>query len=211
MLIEVLIEGLLIGIAVSIPLGPIAVICVQRTVYKGRLNGFLSGLGAAFADTFFAMIAGLGLAFFVNFFEEKRLYLMLGGGILLIILGARLVFNSAVKEIKDNLPKYHLFSDFASVFLLTLSNPITILFFGAVFAGFGVVEKGNYVLTFVALAGIFIGAVLWWFSLTSIVSAFRKNFHISRLMLLNRIAGIFIILFGIYAILSLFIKHLPMI
>jgi len=208
MLSSILIEGLIIGILVSIPMGPIGVLCVQRTVHQGRRSGLVSGLGAAVADSSFAFIAGFGLTFVTDFFEEQQFYLMFGGALVLMFLGLRLFFTDTIKEVKKyRMQRANPYTDFMSVFVLTLSNPITILFFGLVFTGLGVV-KNNIVHTGTLIGGIFLGAMIWWFTLTTIVSYFRKLFKIRIIFWINKVAGILIVLFGLIALYNAFYPQL---
>lgn len=202
-LLNLLIKGLIIGVSVSIPMGPIGIICVQRTLHKGQLSGFISGLGAAIADSFFALVAGLGLGFLASFFQEQRLWLMLIGGSILIFLGLKLFLSNLVESVRH--PKRNksgLVGDFISVFFLTLSNPLTIIFFGAIFAGWNILESGTVWHALWAILGIFLGAMLWWGMLTTLVHAFRDKFSLRRLILLNKIAGLIIAGFGAFALLS---------
>jgi len=184
-------------------MGPIGVICVQRTLHKGQLSGFVSGIGAAIADSFFALVAGLGLGFLANFFQEQRLWLMIIGGAILIFLGLKLYFNTISETVRRPKRKNKgLVGDFFSVFALTLSNPITIIFFGAVFAGWNVLQSGDTSMALWAVLGVFSGAIFWWSILTTLVHTFRSKFNLRGLVLLNKIAGIIIIGFGAFAILS---------
>lgn len=196
-------NGLVFGILVSIPMGPIGVVCVQRTLQKGRLSGFISGLGAAIADTFFATIAGFGIGFFVSFFNKNHFILMIFGGVLLIVLGAKLFFSKTIKQLRAKKTSTTYLGDFVSVFLLTLTNPITIIFFGGVFASSGILEQGLYNISFVTL-GIFAGALFWWFLLTTLVNFFRDRFRLRILFWINKGAGIMIMFFGILAIINAF-------
>lgn len=208
MLSSILLEGLIIGILVSIPMGPIGVLCVQRTVHHGRRSGLISGLGAAAADSSFAFIAGFGLTFLTDFFETQQFYLMFGGALILIFLGFRLFFTDTIKEVKKyRLQRANPYTDFMSVFLLTLSNPITILFFGLVFTGLGVV-KNNIIHTGTLIGGIFLGAISWWFILTTIVSYFRNLFRIRIIFWINKVAGMLIVLFGLVAMYNAFYPQL---
>lgn len=185
-------------------MGPIGIICVQRTLHKGQLSGFISGLGAAIADSFFALVAGLGLGFLASFFEEQRLWLILIGGAILIFLGLRLYYSNIIKTVRrPKRNKTGLISDFASIFFLTLSNPITIIFFGAVFAGWNIIGSGSIWHTLWAILGIFGGAMLWWVVLTTLVHAFREKFSLRRLVILNKVAGLVIASFGGYALLTI--------
>lgn len=184
-------------------MGPIGVLCVQRTLHKGQLSGFISGMGAAIADSFFALIAGLGIGFLASFFEEQRLYLMIIGGALLIFLGLKLFFNTVVEQVRHPKRKNKGYiGDFFSVFFLTLSNPITIMFFGAVFAGWNILASSNTLVTFWAVLGVFSGAMIWWGVLTTLVHFFRQKFNLRGLILLNKIAGAIIAGFGLVTLVS---------
>lgn len=204
MITSIFIEGLIIGILVSIPLGPIGVLCIQRTLHQGRRSGLISGLGAATADTTFALIAGLGLTFITNFFETQRIYIMLGGAILLTYLGIRIFFTNTIKQVRQcKLKKTNWFKDFVSIFILTISNPLTIIFFGIVFTGLGLVKSDALEIVILVL-GVFAGASLWWFTLSSLVATFRNFFRLRIIFWINKIAGIIIICFGLFAVYNAF-------
>jgi len=204
MISSIFFQGLFIGILVSIPMGPIGVLCVQRTLHQGKKTGFISGIGAASADSFFAAIAGFGLTFISNFFENNQFYIMLAGALVLIFFGLRLFFTNAISQVrKFRLKKNNYFTDFISVFFLTLSNPITIIFFGLVFAGMGIV-KNNPQSFSVLISGIFFGAITWWFLLSSVVNIFRKYFRLRIIFYINRFAGVLIVVFGLVAVFNAF-------
>jgi len=202
--LELILSGIKWGILVSIPMGPIGVLCVQRTLNNGRLAGFISGLGAAFADTFFATIAGLGLSFIINFFEKQQVYLLISGGMLLIGLGIKIFITDTIEQFRQKQKKRSIAADFISVFFLTLSNPLTILFFGVVFAGLDLIDKENTNSIYSVLLGIFSGALLWWFTLSSVVSLLKNRFRLRWLWWFNKIAGIIIVVFGIVVSISVF-------
>ena len=204
MLSSIIIQGILIGVLVSIPMGPIGVLCIQRTVHQGRTSGFISGLGAATADSFFAAIAGFGLTFITNFFRDQQFYLMLGGAFVLIFLGLKIFFTNTIAQVrKYRFKRSNPFADFVSVFFLTLSNPITILFFGLVLTGIGIL-KDDVVQMRLLVLGIFLGAILWWFLLSSLVDLFRKYFRLKLIFWLNKVAGILIVVFGIFTLFNAF-------
>ncbi|MDR1762258.1 MAG: LysE family translocator [Bacteroidales bacterium] len=204
MIASILIEGFIIGIIVSIPLGPIGVLCIQRTLLQGRRSGFVSGIGAATADSSFAFIAGFGLSFIAKFFEEQHFYIMLAGASVLIFLGFRLFFTNTIRQVrKYKINKSNPFSDFFSVFALTLSNPVTILFFGLVFTSLGLV-KHSIIHTLTIVGGVFLGACTWWFILCSLVSVFRNLFKLRVIFWINKAAGVLIVLFGIFAFINAF-------
>ncbi len=207
MIFEFLIKGIIIGFAASVPLGPIGILCIQKTINKGRLSGFVSGLGAAFSDTFYAVIAGFGLTFITNFIVERQLYLKIIAGIILFYLGFKIFFTDPIKQYADQSKKRGkgLFGDFISIFFLTVSNPLAVFFFGGAFAAFGFVSEGSGFTSILFLTlGVFIGAALWWTILTTLVNLFRSRFKLRSLWWINKIAGIIVILFGVLAIISIF-------
>lgn len=201
--IELFIKGIIVGLGASIPLGPIGVLCVQRTINSGRLTGFLSGMGAACADTIFAAFALLGLAFVQQFIDNNINWFLIGGGIIVSLLGLKIYLTNPIKQLRGRRQaKGRFFENFVSTFLLTLSNP------GAVFLIIGLfalvqLDLGEQTHKFnvaAALWGVMIGSSIWWFILTSLVDRFRKFFRIRQLWIINRIAGIIIFTLGIISI-----------
>ena len=204
MMTTLFVQGILIGLFVSIPMGPIGVLCIQRTLQQGRLSGFISGLGAAFADTLFAGIAGFGLTMVSDFFQDQRMFIMLIGAVILIFLGCRMFFRNTIKQARAiKYKQTNLLSDFVSVFALTITNPLTIIFYGIVFASFGMVQD-NVLSLGIILTGIFCGAISIWFLLSTFVNLFRKYFRLRVIFYINKIAGIIIVLFGLFAIYNAF-------
>ncbi|TCN73040.1 LysE family translocator [Acetobacteroides hydrogenigenes] len=203
-----LLKGIIVGLLASIPLGPIGVLCVQRTINKGRLSGFFSGMGAAFADTVFATIAGFSLTFIMDFVEEWKIEFQIGGGILIFLLGLKIFMTNPISQMRKNRrQKNRLFEDFVSVFLLTVSNPMAIFLFVALFAYVNVVADGeNFMSAGAILGGVLFGASLWWFTLTSFVNMYRKRFRIRQLWWINKIAGAVVMLIGIATIVELLFK-----
>jgi len=206
--IEFYLKGLLVGLLVSAPMGPIGVLCVQKTVNKGRFLGFFSGMGAATADTFYAFLAAFGVTFITNFIAKNQMFLQLVGVVVLLFMGFRMIFNNPIKQYRyyrTSSKKKSAIKDYISVFFITISNPLTIIFFGAAFTMFGLLtaadsQKNNLFL----VAGIFSGATSWWFFLTSIVNIFRKRFRLRSMFMMNRISGIIIIILTIGAVIKFF-------
>lgn len=207
--LHILILGIIIGILASIPLGPIGVLCVQRTLSRGHKSGFVSGAGAALSDLIYATLAVFGLSFIVSFVEEKILYIQIIGVIILVFMGLRIYFtNPAVQLRKQNSQKTKLLQDFLSTFMFTIANPLVIFFFVTLFAAFGVAEyTTNLFAQIILVFGVYVGACAWWFTLTSIVNLFRSKINLRRLWLINRIAGATIILLGVVAFVVWFIKE----
>ena len=208
-----LLKGIMIGLLASIPLGPIGVICIQRTINKGRLSGFISGLGAASADTIFAAIAGFSLTLIISFIEERKLVIEFIGGIIVILLGIKTFYTNPVSQLRRHKKKKNkLFEDFLSVLLLTITNPFAIFLFVAMFAALNIVYDGQkLIISFVPLFGVLLGASLWWFTLSTLVNLFRKKFRLKQLWWINKIAGAVIFFLGVLAIIDVireyYLKH----
>lgn len=196
----------MVGISVSAPLGPIGIIILQKTLSKGVLIGFLAGMGAVFADTLYAMIAGFGISFISDFLVGQQFYFRSIGGVVLILLGAKVFYTNTIKQVRgQKSSKGRILGDFISVFFLTLSNPLTIIVFGALFAGIGIVgDPANTFNTSIMVLGIFTGASFWWFTLAVGINYFRHKIRLRNLWWINKIAGGIIIVFGIIFILSIY-------
>ncbi len=201
--IHQLIKGLIIGLSIAVPVGPIGVLCIRRTLTQGRMVGFLSGLGAATADGLYGAIAGFGLTFLVNFIIGKQIWLRLIGGGLLCILGAK-TFISKPAEQGASVEGNSLWNAYLSTFFLTLTNPMTILFFTAVFAGLGIGNtEGDYVSAGILVLGVFIGSAMWWLVLSGFTGILEGLLNFKRMQWLNRISGLIIMGFGLFAFLGL--------
>lgn len=197
-------KGLIIGFVIAAPVGPIGVLCARRTLMHGRRAGFFSGMGAATADAIYGFIAAFGLTFISAFLVDHEFTLRLVGGGLLLYLGAKAFLARPVK--KTDLPRSarHYAGMYTSTFFLTLTNPMTILSFAAVFAGFGLAgTKGSILSAGVVILGVFLGSAVWWLFLVGLFSLYRRRFQAHQLVWVNRIAGTIITASGILALLSL--------
>ena len=194
--LELLLRGAIAGLAISAPVGPVNVLCVSRTLTKGRLAGIVSGLGAAAADTIYGSIAGFSISFIIGWLLRELFWIRLVGGILLIAIGAVYYFKRP-KTLKETAQADSHGSDIATTFLLTLTNPTTILSFLAVLAVLGLAQPRSWTLTVFLVAGIFAGAMLWWTLLAWISGHFRDRFNDRAVVWLNRIAAMAIGAFGL--------------
>jgi threonine/homoserine/homoserine lactone efflux protein len=197
-------KGLIIGFVIAAPVGPIGVLCARRTLMHGRRAGFFSGMGAATADAIYGFIAAFGLTFISAFLVDHQFTFRLVGGGLLLYLGVKAFLAKPVK--KTDLPRSarHYAGMYTSTFFLTLTNPMTILSFAAVFAGFGLAgTKGSILSAGVLILGVFLGSAVWWLLLVGLFSLYRKRFHAHQLVWVNRIAGTIITASGILALMSL--------
>lgn len=198
-----LLQGLIIGFSIAAPVGPIGVLCIRRTLAKGRAYGFTSGLGAATADAIYGCIAGFGLTFISEFLIAQQVWLRLIGGVFLCYLGLKTFLSKPAKQAASVEGK-GLIGDYTSTLFLTATNPITILSFAAIFAGLGLGSGGgNYVSAALLVLGVFAGSTIWWFILSGFVSVFRTRFSLGSLRWLNIISGMIIAGFGLFALVSL--------
>jgi threonine/homoserine/homoserine lactone efflux protein len=201
--IVLFLKGIAVGFLMSTPVGPIAVLCIQRTLNQGKTHGMMSGLGAATADVVYSLIAVFGLTFITNFIIKEQEWLRLGGGIFLCYMGLR-VFRSKLAQRSVSGDNISYISNYVSAFFLTLANPATFLAFAAIFAGLGLVRgAGHYLSAGLLVAGVFIGSGFWWFILSGATVIFLKKLGYDRLALLNKISGIIITGFGLFILLSL--------
>lgn len=203
----VLIKGILIGLAVSIPVGPMGLLCVQRTLNHGRYSGFFSGLGAATADTIFALVAGMGITFVISFIQEEESLFHLIGGLFIVFFGFRMFNSNPLKMLRTlQTPRNKLVEDFFSVLIFTLSNPLAIFLFVAVFGAMKItVDTSDYLQVIYLFSGVFLGASLWWFFLSTMVHNLRDRLRLKRIVWINRITGGVLLALGFIAIFNFFL------
>jgi len=196
----IFLRAFLIGISIAAPVGPIGVLCIRRTLSSGKLAGFLSGLGAATADMVYGAIAAFGLTVITNLLVENAFWLKLVGGLFLLYLGIK-TFTEKPAEKAAQAKQGNYFSMYLSTFFLTITNPITILSFAAIFAGTMIGQ--NIGSPLVMVAGVFAGSASWWLALSFGVGLMRDKLNQAHMMWINRISGTIIILFGIFALVNL--------
>lgn len=202
MQLDLLIRGFIIGLSIAIPVGPIGVLCIRRTIAEGRLSGFITGLGAATGDAAYGGVATFGLSIITNILVGQQIWFRLIGGAFLIYLGAQ-TFESLPPEKATKSKGGGITITYLSTLLLTVTNPLTILMFTAIFGGFGVSLIGFYQAAILTL-GVFLGSVSWWFVLTLIVGLFRSRFDVLWLRAVNMVSGIIIAGFGLWSVVFLF-------
>ncbi len=197
-------KGLLIGFAIAAPVGPIGLLCIQRTLARGRWSGVLSGLGAASADAVYGCIAGFGLASLAGLLLAWQMELRLVGGLFLLYLGWRTWLTPpAAEQARVRPARAGLLGDYLSTLALTLTNPVTILAFLGIFAGLGLAGgAGDFVAAGALVLGVFAGSLLWWLLLAGGVGLLRGRFSPSILRWINLGSGLVIAGFGIWALLA---------
>jgi len=199
----IFVRGVAVGLVVAPPIGPVAAVCVQRTLNYGKIQGMISGFGAATADALLAFITAFGLTFVSNFLIKEQIWLRLAGGVLLCYLGIRFVLYKPTQQVASGLGRNHI-ANFASMFLLTLANPGTFITLAAVFAGFGLVRPDSgYIWPGLLVGGVFTGSQLSWIVLCTAAKKVHGMFGQSKRAWLNKIAGIVVIAFGLFILLSL--------
>lgn len=204
MWLEVFFKGLLIGFLASIPVGAVAVLCIQRTLSKGFTSGFVSSFGAVICDGIFATIAFFSLAMILTFIKEHLSIIQAIGGICIALVGVSIFFTNPVVQIRKNRAgKSSLWQDLISVFFITLANPPFILIYVALFATFGITSELDMFDSTAMLIGVVAGCIGWWFLLMSVINLFRKKFTLHHILWLNRISGAFITILGLLTILSM--------
>lgn len=192
------IQGIIIGLTLAVPVGPISLVCIHRTVANGRFHGIVSGLGVATADSLYAMVAFLGLTAVSGLIIGNQALFRLFAGIALILVGIQ-VFRTvpaAAPNEADGQGSY--LQDYLSLFAIAAANPLTIIFFLTILPGFGVVAQGttlNAAVPFVA--GVFLGGVFWWLVLCGSLGSVRSRLGSGSLRQINRVSGVLITCFGI--------------
>jgi threonine/homoserine/homoserine lactone efflux protein len=196
-------KGLLIGFSIAAPVGPIGLLCIHRTIAYGRKSGLVSGLGAATADGFYGMVAGLGLTAVSALLISMQVWVRLVGGGFLLYLGIRTLLSAPAADAASAAQR-GLLSDYASTVFLTLTNPITILSFVAVFAGVGLVSSNRDFASAIALvAGVVLGSSIWWLALSGGISFFKTRFTPGSLKIVNTLSGAILIVFAVSAFASI--------
>lgn len=189
-------KGLALGFSIAAPVGPIGVLCIRRSMTRGFKAGLVSGLGAASADALYGTLAAAGLTLVADFLAAQSLWMgLLGGGFLLYLGASTLLSRPAEGEAQ--LPKGSPGGDYLSTFLLTLSNPLTIFAFVAIFSGMGATGGGYRLGAFLLVLGVFCGSALWWLLLSALVSLLRARVTSGTLLWVNRAAGFTIIAFAV--------------
>jgi threonine/homoserine/homoserine lactone efflux protein len=196
-------KGVVVGLSMAVPVGPIGILCIRRTLLEGRLSGFVSALGLATADVVFGCIAGFGLTFISDFLISQQFWLRLIGGFFLCAIGLKVLMTKVVEQEVTSRGK-GLVGAYTSMFFLTLTYPMTVLIFLGIFAGLGIGStKGNYLAIAALVLGVFIGSILWWAILSIFIGTLRDRFRTQNWQWVNKISGILITGFGLAVLLSL--------
>jgi threonine/homoserine/homoserine lactone efflux protein len=196
-----LIKGFIVGLSIAAPVGPIGLLCIRRSLAEGRASGLLSGLGAATADAVYGSVAGFGLTAVSSLLIKERFWIGDAGGIFLCYLGVRTVLSPPAGQ-SGSANRVGLISAYLSTFALTLTNPMTILSFIAVFAGLGLGVNSSYRAAAALVLGVFIGSALWWLLLSTLVGALRTRIDQRTMRWINWISGSLILALGVYSLIQ---------
>lgn len=210
-LLGLFVKGVLVGLAIAMPWGPVGLLCLHRSMDRGRLVGLVSGLGVATADALYGLVAALGLTWISDMLMDIKIWLGIGGAAFLGFLGVRALQSKPVA--KDNpeekiaaqtsRPVRGLVGAWASAFLFTLSSPVTILAMAVVFAGMGLIQasgQGKVVAAIALTAGVFSGSAVWWLALSLVGGAVKQILTPQRLLWVNRASGVTLLAAGVVVI-----------
>lgn len=207
-MIETIYKGFIIGVIVSAPMGPIGILCVQRTLNRGRMHGLVTGMGAMVSDLIYASITLIGMGFVHNILEANEQLLQYVGSLVIILFGIGIFFTNPLKILKPttSAPETRYNHDFITAFFLTLSNVAIVFLFISLFARFNYSPLDTNWFTFsVGLISIGLGALAWWFFITTYVSKLKRYFNRQSLKFFNRIVGSILILLGVLGIVGAYI------
>ncbi len=196
------IKGIVAGFIIAAPVGPVGILCIQRTLSKGLMIGLAAGFGGAVADTIFGAVAAFGLTFIADFLVRHETWMRLGGGVLLLVLGVHGCLKQV--EVAAAPPSVRgAAGDTVSAFILTITNPMTILTFSPIFLAVGaVVAQNDRPAAWTLILGVFAGSCLWWLILCALAEVFRRRINSARIAIIHRISAGFILFFGIVVLLS---------
>jgi len=194
--VSLFVQGIIIGLTLAVPVGPLALLCIQRTVSEGRLHGIFSGIGVATADSFYAAVTVLGLTVISGLIIAQHYLFRFLAGVVLILIGIR-VFLSIPSSISAKTEHETYLKDYLSMVALAIANPLTLVFFLVILPGYGVVINGTSFLTAVEfVGGVFFGSTVWWVVLCGSIGSVRSRLSGKNLGLINRVSGLLISCFG---------------
>jgi threonine/homoserine/homoserine lactone efflux protein len=195
--VSLFVQGIIIGLTLAVPVGPLALICIQRTVKEGRLHGIFSGIGVATADSFYAAVTILGLTVISGLIITHQYLFRFLAGVVLILIGIR-VFLSIPSAMSAKTEHETYLKDYLSMVALAIANPLTLVFFVVILPGYGVVINTTSLLTTAEfVAGVFFGSTVWWVVLCGSIGSVRSRLSQENLGRINQVSGLFISCFGV--------------
>ena len=204
-----LLKGLAVGIVIAVPVGPVGVMCVRRTIFEGKAAGFVSGLGAATADALFGCIAAFGLTFVSEWLIGYHQWLRIAGGCYLLYIGCSALLAAPEAKRPSEPDAESLLRDFLSTFALTLTNPITIVAFLGIFSAIGLGGgDATFARAAILVLGVWLGSLLWWLTLTFGLGSLFQSFEARHLKWINRASGVILFLSGAGLLTAPLIAHM---
>jgi threonine/homoserine/homoserine lactone efflux protein len=208
MLLVFLLKGIAVGLVIAVPVGPVGVMCVRRTIFQGKLAGFVSGLGAATADAIFGFIAAFGLTFVSDWLIGYQQWLRIAGGFYLFYVGGTALLARPEDNLQSKPDAESLFRDYLSTFALTLTNPITIIAFLGIFSAVGLTgEDATLGRAAILVLGVWLGSLLWWLALTFGLGLLFRSFGPRHLAWINRASGMILLISGAALLAVPLLKH----
>ncbi|BEG99516.1 LysE family translocator [Bacteroides sedimenti] len=201
-ILDLLVKGFIIGVVVSAPLGPVGVLCIQRTLNKGRWYGFVTGLGASVSDIAYALLTGYGMSFIFDFISTNMFYLQLLGSVMLFAFGVYTFRSNPVRALRPASSSTGTYlHNFVTAFAVTLSNPLIIFLFIGLFARFTFVTPQIHIYEqVIGYLSIALGAFTWWFCITFFVSKLRTRFNVRGIWMINRVIGGVVMLLSVIGV-----------
>ena len=201
---SLVLQGMIIGLILAVPVGPLSLMCIQRSLSEGKLHGIVSGLGVATADTFYAAVTFLGLTVVSGLLLSWQTPLRIIAGLVLIVVGVRIFLSRpAAKQTSGPAESYT--KNYVTMVAITLANPMTIIFLMVTLPGFGFVLGGTTLGAAAEFIGGFLfGSVAWWIVLCGFVGSVRSRISLDSLTLINRVSGTYIVCVGIFMLASIF-------
>ena len=204
--LALILKGVLIGIIASAPMGPVGVLCIQRTLNKGRWYGFVTGIGAAVSDIIYALLSGLGMSFVMDLITNptNKFWLQIIGSIILLVFGICCFrANPTRKMHRSGNKKGSLLHNGITAFFVTFSNPLIIFLFIGTFAQFAFVVPNHPIEMTLGYMSIVVGALLWWFGLTWLIDKVRNIFDPNGITIINKVIGSVVMIFSLIALFGL--------
>lgn len=198
---EILLKGILLGLSIAAPVGPIGLLCIKRSLNNGFKSGLATGMGAASADAIYGTIAALGVTIIISLLNRFNLFITCAGALFLIYLGIKTFLSKPSEKVSED-KKGNLFSDYLTTLGLTLTNPVTIAMFIGVFTGLGVASN-DMMSAFTLVLGVFLGSAIWWLFLSILVSLVRTKLNTNILTWVNRVSGLLIIALAVISLVNL--------
>jgi threonine/homoserine/homoserine lactone efflux protein len=209
LLLIFLLKGIVIGVVIAVPVGPVGVLCVRRTIFEGKLAGFISGLGAATGDAMFGLLAAFGLTFISDLLIGYQQWLRIAGGCYLLYVGSSAMLTRPEMKPRTDRDAEGLLRDYLSTFALTLTNPITILVFLGIFSAIGLSgDEATLDRAAILVLGVWLGSLLWWLAVSFGLGGLFRSFEPRYLGWINRGSGTILLVSGAALLAAPLLKHM---